>query len=256
MRVVSLSILLLAWLCAAAAADPVELSVARMSPSSGFVLVRDGTIYMQIAYRSDQPVRLQARAFAGGSSLDKGQKMNASVTHPAGSGRALVWVSFTAPAVIDEIRVTAYDDRWQPLSTLSVPRPAEWLGKPAETYRAPPEWVTELMEEEKRIAEQYRKDNPQQPDLLGGLFVAFVFLTVPGYFILQGMALLTQRGRWRWASIAPLLIMAPAAVHAVLALNAGSNLWPILVIFAAPIGFLYLAALLGLRWLRGASVAA
>jgi len=255
MRALSLPIVILAWFCSAAAAEPVDLSVARMSPSSGFVLPRDGTIYMEIAYRSDQPIRLQARAFAGGSSLDNGQKMNASVAHPAGSGRALVWVSFAEPAVIDEIRVTAYNDGWQTLSTLSVPRPAHWLAKSADTYRAPPEWVTGLIEEEKRVAEQYRRDNPPEPDPWGDALVAFMFLAVPGYFILQGIALFTQRGRWRWASFAPLLLMAPAAMHALLALNAGSNLWPILVIFAAPVGFLYLAALMGLRWLRGAAAA-
>ncbi|MCX7303254.1 MAG: hypothetical protein NTV73_02790 [Hyphomicrobiales bacterium] len=250
MRLVSLSILLAAWLCGAAAADPPALSVARMSPSSSFVLARDGTIYMEIAYRSDQPIRLQARAFASGVSVDKGQKMNASVVHPASNGRALVWVSFGEPAVIDEIRVTAYDETWRPLQTLAVPRPAQWLAKSAETSVEPPGWVHTLIDAERKIAEQYREDNPPESDPWGSALVAFMFLAVPGYFILQVIALLTQRGRWRWAAVAPFLIMAPAAVHAGLALNAGSNLWPIVLIFAAPLGFLYLAILLALRSAR------
>ena len=75
--------------------------------------------------------------------------MNATVIHPAGSGRALVWVRYSEPAVIDEIRVTAYDEKWQPLATLPVERPAQWLAKPADKYVEPPEWVEVLMEAER-----------------------------------------------------------------------------------------------------------
>jgi hypothetical protein len=249
-RALSLVCLLAFWTLAAAAAQ-VQIEVVRMSPNSGFVLPRYGTIYMEIAYRSDQPLRLQARAYAKGKSLDTGQMMNASALHPAGSDKALVWVSYAEPAVIDEIRVTAYDDKWQALVTLPVARPAQWLNKTAEKRVEPPQWVEALIAEEKRIAEQYRKDNPPEPDPLGDAFVTFMFLAVPGYFVLQAAALLTQRGRWRWAGIAPLLIMVPATLHAVLALSAGSNLWPIVMIFAAPIGFVYLVAFFAVRWLRG-----
>lgn len=248
---------LLFFVCsiAASAASSVQMEVTRMSPSSGFVLPRDGTIYMEVAYTADQPLRLQARAFAGGKSLDAGQRMNASAVHPAGAGKALVWVSFGEPAVIDEVRVTAYDAKWQPLLTLPVARSAHWLAKAAEKYTAPPDWVEALIAAEKQIAEQYRRDHPPEPDPWGDALVDFMLLAVPGYFVLQAAALLTQRGRWRLASMAPLLIIVPAAFHAVLALAAGSNLWPIVLIFAAPLGFLYLIALLALRWLRGASYA-
>ncbi len=243
---------LLFFVCAAAAgaASSVSMEVTRTSPSSGFVLPRDGTIYMEVAYRADQPLRLQARAFKGGKSLDAGQRMNASALHPAGAGKALVWVSYGEAAVIDEVRVTAYDENWQPLLILVVARPAQWLTKSAQKRSDPPEWVRGLIAAEQRIAEQYRKDHPPQSHPWGDAMVAFIFLAVPGYFVLQVAALVTQRGRWWWAALAPLLIMAPAALHAMLALSAGSNLWPIVFIFAAPLGFLYLALLFALRLLR------
>ena len=243
---------ILAFFCAlAASAEPVSIEVVRMSPSSGFVLPRFGQIYIEVAYRSDQPLRLQARAFADGQSLDAGQMMNASAVHPAGSGRALVWVGYSQAAVIDEIRVTAYDAKWQPLKTLPVARPAHWLAKSAEKRSNPPDWVEALIDAENRIAEQYRNENPPAPDPLGEAILSFMLLAVPGYFILQAIALVTQRGRWRWAASAPLLVMAPAVLHAVFALSAGSNLWPLVFIFTAPLGFLYLALLFALRWLRG-----
>lgn len=248
-RLLPLALLFLACTIGASAAA-VQMEVARMSPSSGFVLPRSGTIYMEIAYRADQPIRLQARAFAKGMSLDAGQMMNASVVHPAGGGRALVWVSYSEPALIDEIRVTAYDEKWQPLTTLPVVRPAEWLAKPAERQAAKPDWVEALIQAERKIAEQYRKDNPPEPDPMGDLMVVFMFLAIPGYFVLQAAALLTQSGGWRLAGMAPLLVMAPATLHAVFALAAGSNIWPIVLIFAAPIGFLYLVAFFIVRMLR------
>jgi hypothetical protein len=235
---------------AASAASSVQMEVTRMSPSSGFVLPRDGTLYMEVAYSADQPLRLQARAFAGGKSLDAGQRMNASALHPAGTGKALVWVSYGQAAVIDEVRITAYDEKWQPLLTLPVARPAQWLAKAAQKRTDPPEWVGDLIAAEQRIAEQYRKDHPPEPDPWGDALVAFMFLAVPGYFVLQAAALFMLRGRWRWAALAPLLVTAPAALHATLALSAGSNLWPIVFIFTAPLGFLYLALLFGLRWMR------
>ena len=249
-RLLSLVCLLVFW-TVAAAAEPVQIEVVRMSPSSGFVLPRFGHLYMEVSYRSDQPLRLQARAFADGQSLDAGQMMNASAVHPAGSGRALVWVGYSEPAVIDEIRITAYDAKWQPLKTLPVARSAHWLAKSAQKRMNPPGWVEALIDAESRIAERYRNENPPAPDPLGEAILSFMLLAVPGYFILQGIALVTQRGRWRWAALAPLLVMAPAALHAVFALSAGSNLWPIVFIFTAPLGFLYLALLFALRWLRG-----
>ena len=248
-----LSLLALLFFICTAAADAgssVQLEVMRMAPSSGFVLPRDGTLYMEVAYRADQPLRLQARAFKDGKSLDAGQRMNASAVHPAGTGKALVWVSYGDAAVIDEVRITAYDEGWQPLLTLAVPRPAQWLAKPAQKRIEPPEWVDGLIAAEQRIAEQYRKDHPPQPDPWGDAVVAFMFLAVPGYFVLQALALFTQRGRWLWTAVAPMLVTVPAALHAMLALSAGSNLWPIVFIFAAPLGFMYLALLFTLRLMR------
>ncbi len=242
-----LTLLLFVCAVAASAASSVTMEVTRTSPSSGFVLPRDGTIYMEVTYRADQPLRLQARAFKDGKSLDAGQRMNASAVHPAGTGKALVWVSYGEAAVIDEVRLTAYDEGWQPLLTLAVARPAQWLAKSAQKRADPPEWVHGLIAAEQRIAEQYRKDHPPQPDPWGDAMIAFMFLAVPGYFVLQAAAVFTQRGRWRWAALAPLLITAPAALHAMLALSAGSNLWPIVFIFAAPLGFLYLALLFAFR---------
>ena len=80
-------------------------------------------------------------------------------------------------------------------------------------------------------------------------------MTLPGYFVLQVLLALRYSGRWRIAALAPLLVMIPAVVHAASALQAGSNLWPIVVIFTAPFAFLYLCGLAATRWVIAVAAA-
>jgi hypothetical protein len=70
-----------------------------------------------------------------------------------------------------------------------------------------------------------------------------VTLAGPTYFFLQLLMAARYRGRWRLLSLVPLLFMVPLAVHAGLAYAAGSTVWPLLLILAAPAGCLYLLAL-------------
>ena len=78
-----------------------------------------------------------------------------------------------------------------------------------------------------------------------------VMLSLPGYVALQWYAVRAWAGGWRIAALAPLLIMAPLVLHAMLAFMAQSNLWPLLVILAAPLACLYLIALTGARAIAG-----
>lgn len=67
---------------------------------------------------------------------------------------------------------------------------------------------------------------------------AIISLT-PLYLILQIWLGLAWRGRWRWVALAPLLGFLPALMVALIDLAHGSNLWPITVIFFAPLGCIY-----------------
>ena len=69
--------------------------------------------------------------------------------------------------------------------------------------------------------------------LIGG----FAALAYPG---LQIKALRRMRGVWRLLAAVPLLPMGYIVVVTALALQKGSNLWPILLIFTAPFGSAYL----------------
>ncbi len=75
---------------------------------------------------------------------------------------------------------------------------------------------------------------------------SIILLGVPGYFVLQGWLLYSIRGGWLYAAAAPLLPMAAVLVYTVYAFNKGSNLFPLVLIFTAPIAFIYLLAVLSL----------
>ena len=76
--------------------------------------------------------------------------------------------------------------------------------------------------------------------LVGGL-AAFAY---PG---MQVKALRRMSGFWRVLAAVPLLPMGYIIFVTALALGKGSNLWPILLIFTAPFGTVYLAIL---RWVH------
>ena len=192
MRIIALLILLLLASPLARAAGPnaVSLEIERTSVPLNASLRKFDTVYMDIAYRADRPVRLQARAYAHGASVDAGQSMNASQLHPVGLAHALVWVSYSQAASVDEIRVTAYDEEWQPLSVLSAPARLSWTNAVGDRP-ARPGWVTALVEQDTRLDAAYRAAHPPKPDPLGDVLVQFVFLSVPGYFLAQIAAALT-----------------------------------------------------------------
>lgn len=70
-----------------------------------------------------------------------------------------------------------------------------------------------------------------------------VMLAAPAYFFLQLLMAVRYRGRWLMLSLVPLLVMVPLAIHAALAFAAGSDVWPLLLIFASPVAFTYLFGL-------------
>jgi hypothetical protein len=85
---------------------------------------------------------------------------------------------------------------------------------------------------------------------MGGIFEELWLIAVPAYFFLQYFTGMRYRGGWLVAALLPLVVMVPVALHAVLALIAGSNLWPLLLILVSPVAFLYLVGLAVVRAVR------
>jgi hypothetical protein len=229
-----------------AAAGAASLAVEQSSAEPGAALSRWGTIYFDVAYSADQPVRVQAEGFSG-DAFPKGLQMNASVEHPAGDGHALAWISFSEPAAIDRVRITLYDTNFKPLAAIDKPFQARWSAEPAATSAKQPGWVVSLREEENRIAAEYARAHPPQPDPVGTLLFILMYLSVPAYFVAQAYCAVRFSGGWRIAALAPLILMAPVLAFTVFAGAAGSNLWPLYLLFAAPFGALYFIGLFAVR---------
>jgi hypothetical protein len=226
-----------------AAAEPVSIAVARRSAEPGASLPRWGTIYLDVAYSADRPVRIQASAIGEGGPAEKGLAMNATVAHPAGDGHALAWISFSEPAAIAAIRITAYDENFKPLAVVDQPFAARWGAEPAASSVKQLAWVVNLREEENRIAAEYARAHPPAPDPVGDVMVLLMFLSVPAYFVAQAFGAFFLRGGWRAAAMAPLVIMGPVLAFTAFAFAAGSNLAPIYLIFTAPLAMLYFIGL-------------
>jgi hypothetical protein len=81
------------------------------------------------------------------------------------------------------------------------------------------------------------------PCAINAIRSIWIFLCVPGYFLLQAALTFWTSGGWRKATLAPAVIMAPILAYTVLAFAAQSNLWPLLLILSAPLACLYLVIL-------------
>jgi hypothetical protein len=81
------------------------------------------------------------------------------------------------------------------------------------------------------------------------LFIGFALMAgTPVYLILQVIAPMQgPTTSWRLAALLPLLAAIPIAGWCLYALGQESNLWPLPFILFAPLGALYLVALLATR---------
>jgi hypothetical protein len=70
---------------------------------------------------------------------------------------------------------------------------------------------------------------------------------VPGYVILQIRLLRRYREGWRRAAAVPIVPMAGVLIYTVYAFQAGSNLFPLVLLFTSPFALMYLLGLMAIR---------
>jgi hypothetical protein len=234
---------------ATAGASAPQLEVTATDPAAAVDLPQDANVYARVHYRAEQPVRVQAVGMRDGAEVPGAT--NPSPAWEAGEGDVLAWIGFDAPASIDHLRVTLYDAQWQPLRHVDVPMAISWRADAPAHERAA--WVKPLNDE------QQRRSGEDMQALSSGtaasVVVDLVFTALPAYALLQVLLIVILRGRWRRRAMLPLLVMLGALLFSILALLAGSNLWPIWMILLAPLALVYLIVLALLYWLacrRGA----
>jgi hypothetical protein len=232
-----------------ARAEAPQLRVVASDPGLSRELGRDTALYLRLAYQSETPLRVQVKGFAGGEEVRDGVRWNPSPAYPAGEGEALAWISYAEPVRLDELRIEISDADWRPLDVVPVPAKLSWTTKRGpEPRRAA--WVGPMNAAQQQVV---TASASADPGAAWGIGIGLVLmLGVPGYFVLQVVLARRWSGGWRIAALVPLLVMAPAALHAAIALAAGSNLWPIVIIFAAPPALAYLLTVFVARTVVGA----
>jgi len=231
-----------------AAAAEVRVQVLETDPPSPATLGHWEPFHLRIGYDSDRTIRVRGDAFLQDkrvTSISSG-----SPRYEPGTGEAYVWLAFTEAARVDKVVVTAEDDvTRKPLAQTEVVVELTWTGiKQPEAPRARASWVERLRAENERRskAESAAYMNRPVPWWEGVLFFVAIWAG-PVYLVLQVVLLRRYRGAWRLAVAVPAVPMTGVLIYTVYAYQAGSNLFPLVLIFTSPVALLYLLGLMVAR---------
>jgi hypothetical protein len=199
--------------------------------------------YVRIAYQSDIALRFQAAGYDLGMKRQERVALNPAPVYGAGTGHAIGWIAYDDQTRIDEVRVHVFDETWRLVLTLSAPADIQWNGATPQTRREPAAWAKELSAIQQRMSAASLASSGEDNALWSSL-VMLMGWSVPGYFILQIYMWIKYRDHWRKAALLPLWVMVPLFAYSLFALYAGSNLWPLMLIFLSPFAFIYLLCVL------------
>ncbi|MBZ5610387.1 MAG: hypothetical protein LAP38_19160 [Acidobacteriia bacterium] len=221
------------------------IEVLATDPSSPAVLGKWDKFYVRVAYTSDRQIFVRARPFFAGKSVPS--MSSGAMPHEAGSGEAFYWISYVDPRKVDSIVVTAESGRTTYAQT-SIPVDLTWTGETSSSPQVPAEWAERMQSEQnRRVQAQSEAYMNRQPGLLETMLFFAAAWSVPAYFVAQIWTLWRFRGGWQAAASIPLLVMLPVLAYTVIAFKAGSNLFPIVLLFTAPVAFAYLLVILIVR---------
>ena len=229
-----------------AAAVPSErvptLDLIDSDPGQGAILSSGQPLYLRFQYRSDIPIQILVSGSYRGDVV-RGFLHDNEELFPAGNREATVWLAYPFGASIDRVQVRIWNANNGRVAATAFPIRAEWTdaNETGEAdRRTTKSWVAELTPgQRERMAAALSEAGEE-----GGFHpVDLIFLSVPGYFLLQAALTFWTSGGWRKASLVPAVVMVPILAYTVLAFAAQSNLWPVLLLLSAPLAFLYLVVL-------------
>jgi hypothetical protein len=238
-RYFAVSLALLAATSLAQSAERFTVDITGSDPQSEATLDAREPLYLRIAYDSNVRLRFQAAGFSDGVEARDTEATNIAPSYPSGRGEAVAWVSYDQPTRIDEVRVTVFDGTWKKLDTLTYPIETHWSGVTPEQWRRPATWAERLSAAQQSMLEPDSTAS-QANDAAFSLPLMLAGWSIPGYFILQIYLFVRSRGGWRTAVVLPLIATLPLVAYTACAFVAGSNLWPLMMLFLTPFAFVYL----------------
>jgi hypothetical protein len=210
----------------------VSARIVEVFPSAPAMLLPRHSLYVHVEYDSDQPVRLQAKAWRNGQQVPG--MNNPSPAYPAGRHEAIAWVALADGESLDELRVELSDARWHPLTHVTETMRAEWSAGAAAAVA--PAWVKELNDAQQGDVAAAMSQTSSGPvgSMMSAALLSGMFMLVLAYPVVQIAALAIARGTWRLIAALPLVVMVPTYAFCLYALSRGSNLWPLTAIFLSP----------------------
>jgi hypothetical protein len=247
-RFLTLFFILLAFPALACAEARVE--VIESDPASPVTLAHWEQYFVRIAYETDQPIRVRGDAYAGGKRVTA--MTSGSPRYEPGTGEALFWFSYTTPARVDRVVVWAEDEKTrQPVAKTEIGVDLEWTGQKSATRRRQADWVTHMLAEQNRRSREEIREHMDRPTPWWETMLFFAAIwSIPIYFIMQVVLLRRWRGGWRVAAAIPAVPMLFILGHAIFAFVAGSNIFPLGLIFTAAPALMCLLVLMAVRWLK------
>jgi hypothetical protein len=195
------------------------------------------SLYVKFSYRTAQRIVVEIDGLSAGKATP-GIMSGGIVPASPGSGEHILWIAYKAGTAIDGLRVGILDPRERPISHFDLPAHLRWVAKPWRAMSERPQWVQQKHQDEQRLTPMAP---PTTSDIVLG--TSLIYGLPFAYLLMQAWFALFWSGGWRKGALMPLILMAPAALWSLYALADGSNLAPLPAIFAALLGFVYLAVL-------------
>ena len=204
-----------------------SFEIVLLDPPEEVTLGSNEQLYVNVHYVSDIPIRFLASALRSGKKREVGAVMSSAGLHASGKAAAMVWIAFANPTHIDEVVVTAYDENWNSLGSVSSTTDTRWSGAAVETPREPAQWVLELQKKERLKLDYLFDPSPKQPELASDTIFVLALLSVPIYIILQIRMLRRYHQRWRELATVPLITALPLLGYAFwVGIGFNLRLWP------------------------------
>jgi hypothetical protein len=221
----------------------VTLEVLDANPESPATLGKYQNFSLRIGYTCDQPIFLRAQLLLDGVRVPA--MTGGSPLYNRGSGEAFFWLAATSAAKVEEILITADAKDGKRLAQITYPVNLNWTAELDENPPPVPDWVKRMkQEQESKIASQAASYNQGATGWAMAGIGSLIMLCVPAYFVVQVALLWRLPDKWKKAAAAPLVPMGLVFVYTLWAYHEGSNLYPVVLIFASPLALIYLVTVL------------
>ncbi len=224
-----------------------RVQVLETDPGSPVTLGHWEKFYLRIAYTADRPIRVRADAYSGGKRVTR--MTGGSPRYEPGQGEAMFWFAFAEAQRVDHVVVWAAEDGSEkPIVQADYAVNLTWTGQKSAAQRPRAEWVARMLAEEDRRIKAEAEARANEPvSWWSVILVQAIMGCVPIYLVLQGVLLWLWRGRWRMLAGLAAVPMALVLLYTLFALLAGSNLFPIVLIFTSPVALAYLVVLIVIK---------